>query len=136
MRRRCGESQPSLHWKGLLFIARASRIYGPRAAQRARGIARSESLHGLSYSSAEGPRQAGPASWAAAVAATVRCVAGYGRRDCCDFFVPGPFRKYFVIFWSKWSTVRNQFRRHGFGRRLPFFQEEARKYFLQNLLIN
>ena len=81
VRRRCGESQPSLHWKGLLFIARASRIYGPRAAQRARGIARSESLHGLSYASAEGPRQAGPASWAAAVAATVRCVAGYGRRE-------------------------------------------------------
>ena len=37
MRRRCGESQPSLHWKGLLFIARASRIYWPRPRARPRG---------------------------------------------------------------------------------------------------
>ena len=41
-RRRCGGSRPLLHWKGLLFIARGSRLYHaapPGAAGRARGIA-------------------------------------------------------------------------------------------------
>ena len=41
MRRRFGEVRPSLHWKGLLFIARASRLYqAAPPAQRARGIAK------------------------------------------------------------------------------------------------
>ena len=34
---RSGESRPSLHWKGLLFIARASRIYRPRPRALPRG---------------------------------------------------------------------------------------------------
>ena len=37
MRRRCGEWRPSLHWKGLFFIARASRLYRPRPRARPRG---------------------------------------------------------------------------------------------------
>ena len=37
VRRCCGELQPSLHWKGLLFIACASRIYWPRPRARPRG---------------------------------------------------------------------------------------------------
>ena len=42
VRRRCGESRPLLHRKGLLFIARQSWLYQaapPGATQRARGIA-------------------------------------------------------------------------------------------------
>ena len=37
VRLRCGELRPSLHGKGLLFIARASRLYRPRPRARPRG---------------------------------------------------------------------------------------------------
>ena len=36
-RRRCEGLRPSLHWKGLLFIARASRLYRPLPRARRRG---------------------------------------------------------------------------------------------------
>ena len=37
VRRRCGEPRPLLHWKGLLFIARASKLYRSRPRARPRG---------------------------------------------------------------------------------------------------
>ena len=54
-RRRCGGLRPSLHWKGLLFIARASRFY--RAAPLEEFVVYCSCLQIISYIAPPGAAQ-------------------------------------------------------------------------------